>query len=210
MSTGSLPHGLKPRHASPRGPRPRGLRRAEARFCQADTVETTVAALAEVTQRTLEDDPRHRLYALGKTVVIPFDVAWTTRASADASEEAWVDRHSLAPAAGAVSGVGISGGLSSQRQGEPEDRAVAHIALDTHLPVMEFDDGLTDMESQAKAAGPSGVASRLDAWCAVEWLPHEHVLLHRQPPVPRLGPRRRPAAPPPLDVPRPGGHRPNT
>jgi hypothetical protein len=34
MSTGSLPYGLKPRHASPLGPRPRGLRRAKARFCQ--------------------------------------------------------------------------------------------------------------------------------------------------------------------------------
>src|SRR5260221_11994276 len=33
VSSDSVPHGLKPRHASPRGPRPRGLRRAQTPIC---------------------------------------------------------------------------------------------------------------------------------------------------------------------------------
>src|SRR5258708_23629508 len=67
--------------------------------------------------------------------------------------------------------------MHSQREGEPEGRALPHLALDPHLPAMGIDDGLANVQAHTQALSAS--ALHRNAWRAVEWLPHPHLLFGR-------------------------------
>src|SRR5258706_3623729 len=68
--------------------------------------------------------------------------------------------------------------MHSQREGEPEGRALPHLALDPPLPAMGIDDGLANVQANTQALSAS--ALHRNAWRAVEWLPYPHLLFARQ------------------------------
>src|SRR5260370_20532821 len=66
---------------------------------------------------------------------------------------------------------------ASQRQREPEGRALTFLTLDAHPPAMQLYNGLADIQAQPKA--PFGATLRFDARHPVERLPHAVLFLPR-------------------------------
>src|SRR5260221_13265132 len=67
---------------------------------------------------------------------------------------------------------------ASQRQREPEGRALTFLTLDAHPPAMQLYNGLADIQAQPKA--PFGATLRFDARHPVERLPHAVLFLPRK------------------------------